>query len=84
VAVRKPINPNTPIGEILEAASSEGIVLESEDQGPYAVFPLDDEVLDLLIERSPKFRAHCRAIRERMDAGQFRTHEEVKRQLAGG
>jgi hypothetical protein len=50
----------------------------------YALIPLDDDVLDLLIERSPKFRAHCREIRARMDAGQFRTHEEIKRELAGG
>jgi hypothetical protein len=81
----QPINdPNTPIGEILKAAGSEGIVLESEDQTSYALIPLDDDVLDLLIERSPKFRAHCREIRARMDAGQFRTHEEVKKELAGG
>jgi hypothetical protein len=76
-------DPNTPIGEILKAAGSEGIVLESEDRGSYALIPLDDDVLDLLIERSPKFRAHCRQIRERMDAGQFQTHDEVKRQLTG-
>jgi hypothetical protein len=84
VAVRNFINPNTPIGEILKAAGPEGIVLESEDQGPYALIPLDDDVLDLLIERSPKFRAHCREICERMNAGEFQTHEELKRQLIGG
>ena len=76
-------DPNTPIGEILKAAGSEGIVVESEDQVSYAVIPLDDDVLDLLIERSPKFRAHCREIRSRMDTGQFQTHEEVTRQLLG-
>ena len=84
MSVHSVTDPNTPIGEILKAAGSEGIVLESEDHGPYALIPLDDEVLDLLLERSPKFRAHCRAIRERMDAGQFQTHEEVKRPLLGG
>ena len=77
-------DPNTSVGEFLKAAGSERIVLESEDQGPYAVIPLDDDVLDLLIERSPKFRAHCREIRDRMDAGQFQTHEAVKRQSVGG
>jgi hypothetical protein len=76
-------DPNTPIGEILKAAGSEGIVLESEDQVSYAVIPLDDDVLDLLIERSPKFRAHCHEIRGRMDAGQFQTHEAVRRQMVG-
>jgi hypothetical protein len=78
------VNPTTPIGEILKAAGSEGIVLESEDRVSYAVIPIDDDVLDLLIERSPKFRAQCREIRGRMHAGQFRTHEDVKRELAGG
>jgi hypothetical protein len=75
-------DPNTPIGEILKAAGSEGIVLQSADQMRYAVIPLDDDVLDLLIERNPKFRAHCREIRARMDTGHFRTHEEIKNELA--
>jgi len=74
---------NTPIGQILKAAGSEGIVLESEDQGRYALLPLDDDVIDLLIERNPTFRDHCHEIRERMDSGQFQTHEEVRRQLVG-
>ncbi|MGA7495951.1 MAG: hypothetical protein WBX00_04410 [Isosphaeraceae bacterium] len=74
---------NTPIGQIIKAAGSEGIVLESEGQGRYALLPLDDDVIDLLIERSPTFRDLCHAIRERMDSGQFHTHEEVRRQLVG-
>ena len=74
---------NTPIGQIIKAAGSEGIVLESEDQERYALLPLDDDVIDLLIERSPSFRVLCREIRERMDSGQFQTHEEVRRQLVG-
>ncbi len=76
-------NPMTPIGEILKAAGSEGILLESEDRGPYALIPLDDDLIDYLIERSPTFRADCREIRTRMAAGQFQTHEDVRRQLAG-
>ena len=39
--VRPLIVPNTPIGEILKAAGSEGIVLESEDQGRLAS-PVND------------------------------------------
>ena len=74
---------NTPIGQILKAAGSEGIVLESEGQGRYALLPLDDDVIDLLIERNPTVRDHCHEIRERMDSGQFQTHEEVRRQLVG-
>ncbi len=76
-------DPNTPIGEILKAAGSEGIVLESEGQGRYALLPLDDDVIDLLIERSPRFRAECLEIRERMASGQFQTHEDVRKQLFG-
>ena len=72
---------NTPIGQIIKAAGSEGIVLESEGQGRYALLPLDDDVIDLLVERSPRFRDLCHEIRERMDSGQFQTHEEVRRQL---
>ena len=49
-------DPNMPIGEILKAAGSEGIVLESEERGRYALLPLDDDVIDLLIERNPDFR----------------------------
>ena len=80
----KPVSdPNTPIGEILKAAGSDGIVLESEGQGRYALLPLDDDVIELLVERSPSFRAHCRAIRERMNSGEFQTHEEVRRRLVG-
>jgi hypothetical protein len=74
---------NTPIGELLKVAGSEGIVLDSEGQGRYALLPLDDDVIDLLIERSPKFRAECQEIRHRMESGQFQTHEDVRRQLLG-
>jgi len=76
-------DPNTPIGEILKSAGTEGIVLESEGQGRYALLPLDDDVIDLLIERSPRFRADCHEIRQRIDSGQFQTHEDVRKQLLG-
>jgi hypothetical protein len=77
-------DPKTTIGEILRAAGSEGILLESEDQGRFALIPLDDDLIDFLIERNPKFIADCRETRQRMDAGQFQTHEEVKRELVDG
>jgi len=69
---RQAVNdPNTPISVILKAAGCEGIVLESQGQGRYAVLPLDDDVIDLLIERSPSFRADCHEIRLRVESGQF-------------
>jgi len=58
-------------------------VLESEGQGRYALLPLDDDVIDLLNERSPRFRDDCHGIRGRMGAGFFRSHEDVRRQLLG-
>jgi hypothetical protein len=73
----------TPIGEILKSVGSEGVVLESKDLARYAVIPLDDDLIDYLLERSPKFREVCQQIRERMRAGRSHTHEEVKRLLAG-
>ena len=76
-------DPKTPIGEILQAAGSEGILLESHEQNRYAVIPLDDDLIDYLIERNPKFIAECREIRDRMRAGQSHSHDEVKRMLAG-
>jgi len=47
------------------------------------MLPLDDDVIDLLIERSPRFRADCHEIRQRIDSGQFQTHEDVRKQLLG-
>ena len=74
-------DPKTPIGEILKAAGTEGIVLEYENQAHFAVIPLDDDVIDLLIERNPRFRATCREIRAQMETGQFQTHQEVRKRL---
>ncbi len=47
------------------------------------MLPLDDDLIDYLIERNPAFRARCREIRGRMDSGQFQTHDEVRRRLTG-
>ncbi len=76
-------DPKTPIGEILKAVGTHGVLLESEDLGSFALMPLDDDLIDYLIERNPRFRADCRKIRGRMDGGSFQTHEEVRRLLSG-
>ena len=73
----------TPIGEILVAAGAEGLVLETEGLPRYAVMPLDDDLLDYLLERNPRFIEACRRIRDRMHAGKSQTHDEVKRLLMG-
>jgi hypothetical protein len=83
MSVQSVSDPSTPIGQILKTAGSEGILLESEDQGRYALLPLDDDLIGFLIERSPTFRVQCREIRRRMDSGQFQTHDEVRRRLSG-
>jgi hypothetical protein len=74
-------DPTTPIGEILKAARPDGIVLETESQAHFAVIPLDDDVIDLLIERNPRFRSVCQEIRTQMESGQFKTHDEVMLEL---
>ena len=83
MTVQHVTDPKTPIGKILQAAATDGLLLASEGQTHYAIIPLDDDLLDYLIERSPKFAAECQQIRERMQAGQFHTHDEVKRLLGG-
>ncbi len=74
-------DPSTPIGDVLARAGDDGVLLESEGQGRYALLPLDDDLMDYLIERSPELRLQCSEIRKRMDAGRSRTHEEVRREL---
>jgi hypothetical protein len=83
MTVQSVSDPSTPIGRILETAGPEGVLLESEGLGRYALLPLDDDLIDYLIERNPAFRARGREIRLRMDSGQFQTHDEVRRRLVG-
>jgi hypothetical protein len=84
MTIQPAADPKTPIGEILKAAGPDGLVLEFEDQSRYALIPLDEDLVDFLIERNPGFRAVCKQVRARMDAGQFLTHEEVKKSLREG
>jgi len=72
----------TPIGEILKAAEASGVVIQSDDQEQYALLPLDDELLDFLLERNPKFIEECKQIRERMMSGESYSQDEVERLLA--
>jgi hypothetical protein len=75
-------DPKTPIGEILKAAAADGVVLESPGQTRYVVLPLNDDLIDYLIEQDPRFIDECEQIRQRMLAGRSQTHEEVKMTLA--
>lgn len=71
-------DPNTTIGEILRAAGTSGLLVEGQGGERYAILPLDDDVIDHLIERNPKLRAECAAIRQRMAEGQYHTHAAVR------
>lgn len=72
----------TPIGEILKAADASGVVIQSDDQEQYAVLPLDDELIDFLLERNPKFIEECGQIRQKMMSGESYSQDEVERLLA--
>jgi hypothetical protein len=74
-------NLNTPIGDVLKEVGNGGVFLESAENIPFALIPLDDDLIDFLIERNPKFIEECRQIRQRMNAGQSRSHDEVKKLL---
>ncbi len=71
----------TPIGEILKAAEATGVVIQADDQEQYALLPLDDELLDFLLERNPKFVEECEQIRQRMMSGESYSQDDVERLL---
>jgi hypothetical protein len=71
----------TPIGEILKAAEATGVVIQADDQEQYALLPLDDELLDFLLERNPKFIEECEQIRRRMMSGESYSQDDVERLL---
>jgi hypothetical protein len=71
----------TPIGEILKAAEATGVVIQADDQEQYALLPLDDELLDFLLERNPKFIKECEQIRQRLMSGESYSQDDVERLL---
>jgi hypothetical protein len=77
VTVQNVTDLQTPIGEILQLAGSDGILLQPQGQSPYAIIPLDDEILDFLIERNPRLAEDCRKIRDRMTSGAAHTQGDV-------
>ncbi len=79
--VRKVSDLATPIGDILQVAERDGVLLEPAERSRYAVLPLDEDLIDYLLEHNPKLTEDCRRIREEMKEGQFHTHDEVKKML---
>ena len=74
-------DPQMTMGEVLEEAGRDGVVLEADGEPRFAVLPLDDQLIDYLVERSPRFILECQGIRERMQLGRFHSHDEVKEAL---
>jgi len=56
-------------------------VIQADDQEQYALPPLDDELLDFLLERSPKFIEECEQIRRRTTSGESHSQDEIERLL---
>jgi hypothetical protein len=71
------------LAEILPAVGSRGVLIAGDGSSQYALMPLDDDVLDLLLERDPAFAEHCQSIRAAMQAGQHQTHEAVRKLVDG-
>lgn len=74
-------NLMTPIGDVLAAVGREGVLLDATGYETVAVLPLNDDLLDYLLEHSPKLIAECQRLREEMEAGHYVTHDEVLRLL---
>ena len=72
---------NQALGEVLQGLDSQGALLEGPGAKSYALLPLDEDLVDYLLEKSPQFSEECQKIRERLQAGQFHSHEEVKKRL---
>lgn len=68
----------TPIGEVLDLAGAGGVLVQAEGEARFALMPLDDDLLDFLIERNPRFIDECRQIRRRMQNGVAHTQAEIE------
>lgn len=83
MTIRTITNPTTPVTELLRDAMPDGVVVQGEGQAQFALIPLDDDLVDYLLERRAKFAETCRQIRQRMRDGRFHTHAGVKQLLDG-
>jgi hypothetical protein len=75
MAIEKISPENGEIVSLLDRASREPLILRTENSGDFALLPVDDEVLDLLLERNPIFIQECREIQKRMEQGDYVTYE---------
>jgi hypothetical protein len=79
--VEKISDSDVQITHLLSRARREPLILQTGENDQFALLPLDDDVLDLLLERNPKLIAECRGIDERMKQGDYLTHEQVVQAL---
>ena len=77
MAVEKISSEDREIVALLDRARREPLILRSENSGDFALIPVDDDVLDLLLERNPIFIQECREIQKRMEQGEYLTYEQV-------
>ena len=77
MAIEKINREDSRIATLLDRARQEPLILRSESSGDFALLPVDDDVLDLLLERDPVFIQECREIQNRMERGEYLTHEQV-------
>ena len=73
----KTAETHASISELIDQARDEPLILETEGAENFVLLPVDDELIDLLLKRSPRLIEKCREIRERMQQGEYRTHEQV-------
>jgi hypothetical protein len=73
------VKTDTTIGEVLDAASQDGVIVQPDKGSSYAIMPLDDDLIDYLLEKNPRFISDCQQIRERMRRGKYKTYDEVKK-----
>ena len=71
----------TPIGEALDLAGAGPVLVETDDHVSHAILPLDEDLIDYLLERNPRLIAECRAIGLEMERGHLHPHDQVRRSL---
>jgi hypothetical protein len=79
--IRQVRDLNVSLGAVLKSVGAKGGVLEIPGEKQYVLMPLNDDLLDFLLERSPKLIKECQQIRARMAAGRFITHQQLKKRL---
>jgi len=77
MGIEKINHEDSEIAALLDRARREPLILRSEESGDFALLPVDEDVLDLLLERDPVFIQECREIQKRMEQGEYLTHEQV-------